>query len=108
MPKKKKKKSKEATTQAEVVEDDTALDDKESLGTDAPDQEALLPTGRIVSEELARVHANIKAAQAKRNLAACQFFMFYENLLSKDAQYQWDKIVASQVDTAPWPTARVK
>jgi hypothetical protein len=30
---KKKKKSKEATTQAEVMEDDTALDDKESLET---------------------------------------------------------------------------
>ena len=113
---KKKKKSKEATAQAEVVEDDTALDDEESLGTDATDQEAVLPTGGNVSEELARVRADKKAAQAKRNLAAGQFFTFYANLLSEDARYQWDKIVASQVDTAPWtdvrgkeqPTARVK
>ncbi len=37
MAPKKKKKSKEVTAQAEVVEDDTALDDKESLGMDVTD-----------------------------------------------------------------------
>ena len=45
-------KSKEATAQAEVVEDDTALDDEESLGMDATDQVAVLPTGGNVSTEL--------------------------------------------------------
>ncbi len=84
------------------MEDDAALDDEESLGMDATDQEAVMPTGGNVSEELARMCANKKAAQAKRNLAAGQFFTFYANLLSEDARYQWDKIVASQVDTAPW------
>ena len=61
-----------------------------------------------VSEELARVRANKKAAQAKCNLAAGQFFTFYANLLSKNAWYQWDKIVALQVDTAPWTDVRGK
>ncbi len=63
------------------------------------DQEAVLPTGGNVSEKLERVRANKKAAHAKHNLAAGQFFTFYVNLLSKDARYQWDKIVALQVDT---------
>ncbi len=72
------------------MEDNTALDDKESLGMDATDQEAVLPTGGNVSEELAHVHANKKAAQAKRNLAAGQLFTFYANLLSIDAKYQGD------------------
>ena len=54
------------------------------------------------------MRVNKKAAQAKRNLAAGQFFMFYANLLSKDARYQWDKIVASQDDTAPWTDVRGK
>ncbi len=53
MAPKKKKKSKEAATQVEVVEDDTALDEEESLGMDATDQEAVLPTGGNVSKELA-------------------------------------------------------
>ena len=48
------------------------------------------------------------AAQAKRNLAAGHFFTFYTNLLSKDAQYQWDKIVALQVNTAPWTNIQGK
>jgi hypothetical protein len=56
---KKKKKSKEATAQAEVVEDDTALDDEESLWRDVTDQEAVLPTGGNVSEELVHVRADI-------------------------------------------------
>ncbi len=105
---KKKKKSKEVAAQAEVMEDNTALDDKESLGTDATDQEAVLPTGGNMSEELMHMRANKKAAQAKRNLAAGQFFTLYANLLSEDARYQWDKIVASQVDTAPWTDIRGK
>ena len=29
------------------------------------------------------------------------FFSLYANLLSKDARFQWDKIVMSQVDSAP-------
>jgi hypothetical protein len=38
-------------------------------------------------------------AQAK---AAEGFFSLYANLLSKDAQFCWDKIVFSQVGAAPW------
>ena len=115
-PKKKKTKSKETTAQVAVAEDEAALDDEESQGTSATDPEAVLPTGGNVAEELARVRAEKKAAQAKRNLAAGQFFACYASLLSEDARYQWDKIVSSQVDTAPWtdlrgrvqPDARVK
>ena len=33
---------------------------------------------------------------------------FYANLLSEDAWFQWDKIVTSQVDTAPWIDVRGK
>ena len=62
-PKKKKTKSKETTAQVAVAEDETALDDDESLGTSAPDLEAVLPTGGNVAEELARVRAEKKAAQ---------------------------------------------
>ena len=28
------------------------------------------------------------------------------NLLSEDARFQWDKIVSSQMDTAPWTNVR--
>ena len=34
--------------------------------------------------------------------------MFYAHLLSEDARYQWDKIVALQVDTARWTNIRGK
>jgi hypothetical protein len=30
------------------------------------------------------------------------FFSLYVNLLSKDAQLHWDKIVSSQIGAAPW------
>ncbi len=30
------------------------------------------------------------------------FFLLYANLLSEDARFRWDKIVTSQVGTAPW------
>ncbi len=83
------------------MEDDTALDDKASLRMIATDQEGVPPTGVNVAEELERVNLDKKAAQAKCNLAAGQYFTFYANLLSKDARYQLDKIVALQVDTAP-------
>ena len=105
---KKKKKSKEVTAQVEVVEDETALDDDLSLRTVAADQEAVVPTGGNMAEELEQARLDKKAAQAKRNLAAGQFLIFYAHLLSKDAQYQWDKIVASQVDTAPWTDVQGK
>ncbi len=50
------------------------------------------------------------------NAPTAASYQFYANVLSEDARYQWDKIVASQVDIAPWtnvrgkehPTARVK
>ena len=35
-------------------------------------------------------------------MAAEGFFSLYANLLSKDAQFCWDKIVFSQLGTAPW------
>ncbi len=34
-------------------------------------------------------------------MAAEGFFLLYANLLSKDAQLHWDKIVSSQVRAAP-------
>ncbi len=33
-------------------------------------------------------------------------FLLNSNLLSKDARFQWDKIVTSQVDTAPWTSVQ--
>ncbi len=35
-------------------------------------------------------------------MAAEGFFSLYANLLSEDAQFHWDKIVASQIQAAPW------
>ena len=67
-----------------------------------------MPTDWNLSEELEQAHLDKKTAQAKRNLAAGQFFMFYTNLLSEDARYQWEKIVALQLDTAPWTNVRGK
>ncbi len=82
------------------MENDTALDDEESLGMDVTDQETVLPTGGTVSEELEQVWADKGCAWL--------FFKFYANLLSEDAPYQWDKIVASQVYTAPWTNVQGK
>jgi hypothetical protein len=42
-----------------------------------------------------------KATEAKA-MAAEGFFLLYANLLSEDARFRWDKIVSSQVGTAPW------
>ncbi len=42
-----------------------------------------------------------KAIEAKATAAEC-FFSLYVNLLSEDARFRWDKIVSSQVRTAPW------
>ncbi len=42
-----------------------------------------------------------KAIEAKA-MAAEGFFSLYANLLSKDARFRWDKVVSSQVGTAPW------
>ncbi len=43
-----------------------------------------------------------KAAEGCLTEAAEGFLSLYVNLLSKDARFRWDKIVASQVGTAPW------
>ena len=43
-----------------------------------------------------------KAAEGNLTEAAEGFFSLYANLLSEDARFRWDKIVASQVGTAPW------
>jgi hypothetical protein len=43
-----------------------------------------------------------KKAQEAKATAAEGFFLLYANLLSKDARFRWDKIVASQVGAAPW------
>ncbi len=43
-----------------------------------------------------------KVALEAKATAAEGFFSLYTNLLSKDAQFRWDKIVSSQVGTAPW------
>ena len=48
----KKKKSKEVTTQEEVVEDVADLDDAAALDSTATQQEAVMPTGGNVAEEL--------------------------------------------------------
>ncbi len=42
-----------------------------------------------------------KAIEAKAT-AAEGFFSLYANFLSEDARFRWDKIVSSQVGTAPW------
>jgi hypothetical protein len=43
-----------------------------------------------------------KVALEAKATAAEGFFSLYANLLSEDAQFRWDKIVSSQVGTAPW------
>jgi hypothetical protein len=43
-----------------------------------------------------------KVALEAKATAAKGFFLLYANLLSKDAQFCWEKIVSSQVGTAPW------
>ena len=43
-----------------------------------------------------------KAAEGNLKEAAEGFFSLYANLLSEDARFRWDKIVSSQVGTAPW------
>jgi hypothetical protein len=42
-----------------------------------------------------------KEVQEAQSTAAKGFFLLYVNLLSKDAQFCWDKIVSSQVRAAP-------
>ncbi len=43
-----------------------------------------------------------KVAEEAQAASAEGFFFLYVNLLSKDAQFCWDKIVSSQVGTSPW------
>ncbi len=43
-----------------------------------------------------------KTAEGNLKEAAEGFFSLYVNLLSEDARFRWDKIVASQVGAAPW------
>ncbi len=43
-----------------------------------------------------------KTTEGNLKEAAEGFFSLYANLLSKDARFRWDKIVASQVGAAPW------
>lgn len=43
-----------------------------------------------------------KSAEEVKAAAAEGFFSLYANLLSEDARFRWDKIVTSQVGTAPW------
>ena len=50
----------------------------------------------------------MKVAERTKVTTAGNFFSLYANLLSKDAWFQWDKIVTSQVDTAPWIDVRGK
>ncbi len=49
-----------------------------------------------------------KEAQEAQAMAAEGFFSLYTNLLSKDAQFCWDKIVSSQVGAAPWTDLKGK
>ena len=55
---------------------------------------------------LKRVRLDKKVTVKKKAKAAENFFLLYMNLLSEDAHFQWDKIVSSQVDTAPWTDVR--
>jgi hypothetical protein len=43
-----------------------------------------------------------KTVEGNLKEAAEGFFLLYANLLSKDAHFRWDKIVASQIGAAPW------
>jgi hypothetical protein len=43
-----------------------------------------------------------KASEGRLTEAAKGFFSLYTDILSEDACFCWDKIVASQVGTAPW------
>jgi hypothetical protein len=45
-----------------------------------------------------------KKAQEAQTMATEGFFLLYANLLSKDAQFRWGKIISGQVGAALWMT----
>ena len=49
-----------------------------------------------------------RATLVKKVAERTHFFSLHAKLLSEDARFQWDKIVTSQVDTAPWIDFRGK
>ena len=108
-PKKKKKTSDEAPAldagaeEAAVPVDDAAL----KTGT-AGTEEAEQPQLSQLDLGLKRARLAKKVAERTKVTAAGNFFSLYANLLSEDARFQWDKIVTSQVDTAPWIDVRGK
>ena len=101
MPKrtKKKKKTKEVTSQVGVMEEPKGT--WTSLQADQ---------SQLTTLELGLNHAHLakKSLEPINAIAAGHFFSLYTNLLSKDNQFQWDKIVSSQVDTPPWTDVRGK
>ena len=69
---------------------------------DAKDPNQSSPDDLKASLKDALLEKNV-ALEAKAT-AAEGFFSLYANLLSEDARFRWDKIVASQVGAAPGPT----
>ena len=84
----------EVTTFREVIK--TAKARKVKKGEEQPKP----PTD--TQESLERALAALAVAREEKQEAAEGFFSQYANLLTEDARYHWDKIVASQCDVAPW------
>ncbi len=75
-----------------------AIGPKSKKEADDPNQSSLEGSKASLKDALLKK----KKAQEAKAMAAEGFFSLYANLLSEDAQFHWDKIVASQVQAAPW------
>ena len=53
-------------------------------------------------EAISKACSDKEEAEERCLVAANEFFLLYVNILSEDAWYQWDKLVASQDNRAPW------
>ena len=93
---------------AEVEEPAVPADEAAPVTGTSMTMTAEQPKSDLLDQGLKRAHLAKKAAERTQILVAGNFFSLYANLLSKDARFQWDKIVLSQVDTAPWTDVRGK
>ena len=92
--------SEDATLQVEVAEEQSDSSVESDLSsTETVTEEAPLTQSQ---KDLELARTTKKNAERLKTLCAKHFFSLYANLLSEDARFQWDKIVSSQVDTAPW------
>jgi hypothetical protein len=76
----------------------SAIGPKSKKNTEDPNQSSMDDLKASLKDALLEK----KVALEVKAMAAEGFFLLYANLLSKDAQFCWDKIVSCQVRAAPW------